>query len=169
MYTIRFGSACNTFAVFSSDSPAETVLAKQTLAPHKADGILGYFGYMGSTADCIVSVEVQWQGKNRVDSISFNVGQDLMLASEMLELLQEQSKKQFQSSFIECECRLKKEEAEVEAAAAEVDTESEEEVEASAFSQRCLQEKLMAIASRRKASADVEAEVDTESEEEEEA
>jgi hypothetical protein len=129
MYTIRFGSACNTFAVFSSDSPAETVLAKQTLVPHKADGILGYFGYMGSTADCIVSVEVQWRGKNRVDSISFNVGQDLALASEMLELLQEQSKKQFQSSFIECECR-KKEDADVEAAAAEVETESEEEEEA---------------------------------------
>ena len=125
MYTIRFGSACNTFAVFSSDSPAETVLAKQTLVPHKADGILGYFGYMGSTADCIVSVEVQWRGKNRVDSISFNVGQDLALASEMLELLQEQSKKQFQSSFIECECRSKTEEAE-----AEVETESEEEEEA---------------------------------------
>lgn len=125
MYTIRFGSACNTFAVFSSDSPAETVLAKQTLVPHKADGILGYFGYMGSTADCLVSVEVQWRGKNRVDSISFNVGQDLALASEMLELLQEQSKKQFQSSFIECECRSKTEEAE-----AEVETESEEEEEA---------------------------------------
>lgn len=104
MYTIRFGSACSTFALFSSNTPAECVIAKQTLVPHKADGIFGYLGYLGTTADCIVSVDVQWQGKNRIDQISFNVGQDLSLASEMLELLQEQSKKKFLTSFIECEC-----------------------------------------------------------------
>jgi len=128
MYTIRFGSACSTFALFSSNTPAECVIAKQTLVPHKADGIFGYLGYLGTTADCIVSVDVQWQGKNRIDQISFNVGQDLSLASEMLELLQEQGKKKFQTSFIECECRTKcetpKEETEPES---EPESESEEE------------------------------------------
>jgi len=103
MYTIRFGSACTTFGIFTSNTAPLNVIAKQRIVGRKADGLLGWFGFEDG-AEHVLDIEVQWEGKNRIDMISFNVGTDQTLISEMLEMIQQQAMKKFQSVFIECEC-----------------------------------------------------------------
>jgi hypothetical protein len=108
MYTVRFGSACNTFAIISSNTPVESIIARQNITEKSCDGLLGLLGFTEGR-EYGISAKIHWVDKNRVDHISFNLGQDHLLASEMLELLQSQSQKQFQTNFIDCECREKPE------------------------------------------------------------